>query len=354
VAVRWRCRHPRLKPAGAAALILSLCLARVARAETPSISNPASPNAAALADLYNVILFIAIGVFLLVQGLIIYAALNFRRRASDPEPVQVHGNTRIELVWTLVPLVIVIVITLLSYRTLRATATPASADALVINVIGHQWWWEFQHTDPDFATANELVVPVGRLVRLNLASADVIHSFWVPQLAGKMDLVPGVQQGEPRHLGYGQNALWFVAQAEGRYEGQCAEFCGAQHSGMRLTIVAKRPPEYEAWLAVQQAPAEAPAAGSAAARGLELMKAKGCQGCHAIDGVPEMVGRVGPDLTHVASRERLAGGTFENTTANLTSWVDNPQQLKPGALMPELPVSAAEIADIVAYLESLR
>jgi cytochrome c oxidase subunit 2 len=321
-----------------------------ASAQGPSILDPASPNAASLTDLYRVIFYLAVAVFLLVEFLIIYAALRFRRRDGDAEPAQVHGNTQIELAWTITPAIIVVVLTIFSYRAL-AESYARPTDAVHFNVTGHQWWWEFEHTDPDFATATELVVPVGRPVVLAVESADVIHSFWVPQLAGKIDAVPG-----ERDAGYGQNSLWFTAEREGRFEGQCAEFCGTQHAGMRLSIIAVPPEEYEAWVDHMATPAAEPEADSAAARGLELTRTRGCQGCHAIDGVAEMVGQTGPDLTHVASRSHLAGGVVANTTDNLTAWIRDPQALKPGAAMPTWgdSMSADELNDIVAYLETLE
>jgi cytochrome c oxidase subunit 2 len=178
---------------------------------------------------------------------------------------------------------------------------------------------------------------------------DVIHSFWEPQLAGTIDAVPCERDG-----GFSQNALWFTADRPGRFAGQCAEFCGAQHAGMRFDVVAMPEAEYEAWLAAQAAPAAPPVAGSDRARGLELVATKGCQGCHAIDGVEGMAGTVGPNLTHVGSRARLAGGMFENTPEVMHDWVDNPPALKPGTTMPDLNLTADELAAVVAYLQGLE
>jgi cytochrome c oxidase subunit 2 len=322
--------------------------ALVARAQTPSILDPAGPNAAELANLYNVIFFIAVGVFALVEALILYAIFAFRRRDGDPEPVQVHGNVPVEVAWTIVPAVIVSVLAMMSARTLFGAYRPP-ADALTVNAVGKQWFWEFQYTDPVLVTATDLVIPVGQPVRVFLDSADVVHSFWAPQLFGKQDAVPGERDGN-----FGQNSVWFVADRPGRFFGHCAEYCGAQHSGMRFEVVAMEPAAYEAWREAQQRPAPAPEAGSAAARGLELVTTRGCQGCHTIDGVEGMVGKIGPNLTHVMSRPRLAGGVFETTPENLASWIGNPQALKPGTTMPDLNVDEAAIADIVAYLQTLE
>jgi len=339
--------HPRGRVAVAAALALA-ALPALAVAQSPSILRPASPNAEALADLYNIVFFIAVAVFLLVEGLIIYAAVAFRRREGDPEPVQVHGNTSIEIAWTIAPAVIVVVLTALSFQRLQETYQ-APEDALAIDVIGHQWWWEFRYREPAVATATELVVPVGRPVRLFLESTDVLHSFWAPQLAGKVDAVPGA-----RDAGFGQNSLWFVAAAAGRYEGQCAEFCGEQHAGMRLTVIALAPADYEDWLVGQAAPAAEPAFGTAAEHGRALVGTKGCQACHTIEGVEAMTGKVGPNLTHVASRAMLAGGMFPNDAEHLRRWIDEPTDLKPGTTMPGLELTPDEIADIVSYLQTLE
>jgi cytochrome c oxidase subunit 2 len=330
------------------------CLATASHASAQSILDPASANAEELSTLYLLIFYMGIAVFLLVEGLIIYAVVRFRRRGPDDHPEQIHGNTSVEVAWTLVPAVIVLALAALSHRTLVATFQPP-ADALEIQVVGHRWWWQFTYPETGsgsadgFSTATEVHVPVGQPVILYLDSSDVIHSFWAPQLAGKTDAIPGVRDG-----GFGQTKVWFVASRPGRYEGQCAEFCGTQHAGMRLTVVALEPDDFQRWRAAMAEPAVEPAAGSEAARGLEIITQSACVGCHTIDGVDAMVGRTGPDLTHVASRTRLAGGTIENTAEALRNWIDDPQSMKPGTLMPDTQLSAEDLDLVVTYLETLE
>ncbi len=342
---------PRRAPPVAAALAIALALAlapAAVRAETTSILDPASPNAESLKLLYDIIFYLGLTVFLLVEGLILYAIIRFRHREGDAEPEQIHGSAPAEIAWTIAPTIIVVILAVVSYGPL-VEAGRVPDDALVVNAIGHQWWWEFEYPDAEVRTATELVVPVGRAIRVNLDSTDVIHSFWVPQLAGKVDAVPGTRDG-----GAGQNHLWFVPEREGRFEGQCAELCGAQHAGMRLAVVAVSQEAFDAWLAEQDRPAAQPAPGSPEARGQAIIAEKACSGCHVIDGVPKMVGRTGPDLTHVASRPLLAGGVFENNPANLARWVDHPDDLKPSAVMPDVGLTPDEITAVVAYLRSLK
>jgi len=320
----------------------------VVAAQSPSTLDPASPNAAELKRLYDIIFFLGLAVFLLVEGLILYAIVKFRRRPGDPEPRQVHGSAPFEIAWTIAPTVIVLALAVVSYRPL-VDAGEVPADALVVEAVGRQWWWEFKYPSADVTTATELVVPVGRPVRVDVESTDVIHSFWAPQLAGKIDAVPGQRDG-----GFGQNGLWFTAEREGRFEGQCAELCGAQHAGMRFTVVVVGAAAFEQWLAEQSSPAAEPAPGSVEAQGRAIIAEKACQGCHIIDGVEGMVGQNGPDLTHVASRPWLAGGVFENTPENLARWIDHPDDLKPGTVMPDAGLTPDEIRAVAAYLESLR
>jgi cytochrome c oxidase subunit 2 len=326
----------------------------IVRADSPSILRPASPNAAEITHLYLLIFYIGVGVFILVEALILYAVIKFRRKSPDEQPEQVHGNTRVEIAWTIVPAVIVLGLAAVSHRTLVETFQPP-ADALTIEVFGHQWWWEFDYPpsaadgDAGFATATEVHVPVGHPVIMLLDSKDVIHSFWVPELAGKTDAIPGERDG-----GYGQTRVWFEPTEVGKFEGQCAEYCGTQHSGMRFTVFVDTAEDYQAWRSAMAKPAAAPPAGSDAAAGLALMSSKGCQGCHSVDGVETLNGLVGPNLTHVASRGRLAGGIYDNTDANKRAWISDPAAVKPGTLMPKLPLTPTEIDQVVAYLDTLK
>jgi len=351
--------HPPPSPRSAAsvaavtALALSVLFPAVAAAQgvtLPSILDPASPNAASLKTLYDIIFYLGLAVFLLVEGLIVIAIVRFRRREGDPEPAQVHGNGTAEIAWTIAPTVVVLILAIVSYRPLVEGRTPP-ADAITVNAIGHQWWWEFAYPDAGVTTATDLVVPVGRPIRVNLDSVDVIHSFWVPQLSGKTDAIPGARDG-----GAGQNSVWFVAERPGRYEGQCAELCGAQHAGMRFAVVVVGEAEYRAWLVAQAAPAARPAPGSPEAAGQAVMTTdeKLCYTCHTIDGVPKMVGTAGPNLTHVGTRPWLAGGVFPNSAEGLTRWVDHPDDVKPGTVMPDVGLAPGEIRSVVSYLQSLK
>jgi cytochrome c oxidase subunit 2 len=305
----------------------------------------------------------AVVVFVLVEGALVFAILKFRGKPSDPEPRQTHGNTTVEIVWTIIPAVILALIAVPTIQGIfRTGETPA--DALKVEVIGHQWWWEFRYPDHKVVTANELHVPAGRKVVLYMKTADVLHSFWSPQLAAKRDVFPN------RYT-----TLWFTAQDTGSFGGQCAEFCGVQHAKMGLYIDVDSPEAFEAWVANQQvgsplmnrgvvaqdttAPVDSAAAAARAgsdslmAKGTQLFLAGGCIGCHAMVGTP-MAGQLemrGPNLSHVASRRTIAGGSLENTEENLTRWLKDPQAMKPGNLMV-LPrkLTDDEVTTLVAWL----
>ncbi|MGA0600838.1 cytochrome c oxidase subunit II [Caulobacter sp. KR2-114] len=220
---------------------------------------------------------------------------------------------------------------------------PASKPQLTLEVTAHQWWWEVRYMDPVagrvFTTANEIHIPTGQPVRVVLSSPDVIHSFWVPKLAGKMDVIPGVT-----------NVTWIQASAPGRYRGQCAEFCGLQHARMAFFVTAESPAEFNAWRDRQLAPPAAPT-DATVAQGSELFAAH-CASCHTVSGTPAGA-IVGPDLSHIAGRATLAAGTIPNDAAHLSAWISDPDAIKPGVLMPKAPLSAADRAKVVAYLQSL-
>ena len=224
---------------------------------------------------------------------------------------------------------------------MRVTGDDAPEGALTVDVIGNQWWWEIRYPGTDVVTANEIRIPAGRPVKLRLRSADVIHSFWVPELAGKLDLLPERT-----------NTMVIEADAPGRYQGQCAEFCGLQHANMGIEIVAEDPADFDAWLREQSQPAAAPS--SATAReGRKLFASSGCASCHTVRG-SAATGDTGPDLTHLASRRRIAAGALPLTTSGLTEWIRNPHDVKQGASMPAPDLTDDEIAAIVASLEGLR
>ncbi len=344
---------------------------------TPSIHDPASPYARVLNDQYWIVFWMAAIVFVVVEAMILYGALGFRRKEGDGEPKQTHGNNTLEVLWTLGPVLIVLYMAYLSYGTMRQNyvsreAMSGGADLLEIEAIGMQWWWAFQYPE-GFETATEMVVPVGRPVRINIDSSDVLHSFWVPELAGKADAVPGQRDG-----GFGQNFVWFVAERTGRFEGQCAELCGTQHAGMLFSVTVVEADEYEAWVgAMAEVPVE-PAefmeaydmenAGEALPAALDTPEYRGwktvgstCMACHNVDGHSLITAleegsprKFGPNLTRVATRSRLAGGVFTHSSDNAQAWIQDPSSRKVGSLMTNMGVQPDGSADILAYLNSMK
>lgn len=353
-------RLSALAAGGALALAPLLAQAQPAAPAQPSILDPASPSAADLSGLFWIIFWMAVAVFIIVQGLILYAALRYRRRPTDAMPPQFHDSTKVEIAWTIAPVVIVLALAVISQQKIMAAYNPP-ADALTIEVVGKQWFWKYVYDRPiaggkegqTVTTATELVIPVNTPVRLNMSSTDVLHSFWVPQLSGKQDAEPG-----ERYAGAGQPFIWFVAEKEGNYVGQCAELCGTQHAGMRLQVNVVSQEAYDAWLANQAKPAKQPQAGTPEDRGRTLVTDPQyqCLVCHTIYGNDTMVGDTGPNLTHVASRNLMAGGVFERSDANLKQWLTDPESLKYGSKMVlnGTKLTTEQIDDIVAYLQSLE
>src|SRR5438034_1456430 len=315
--------------------------------QTPNIFAPVSTPALAIRDLSFIVLAITGAIFLIVAGFAVYTLIRFGRRPTNPEvePAQVYGSTQIELAWTVVPLLIVVVLFLVTARYvwgLERRAQPP--DALEITVVGNQWWWEIRYPKLGIVTANEIHVPVSDATRptpmfITIQSVDVAHSFWVPQLAGKMDAIPNKT-----------NRIWIEPRRVGTYVGQCAEYCGLQHALMLLVVVVHPRDEFERWVAAQQAPArDDPAARS----GRELFASLACINCHTVRGTTAN-GVFGPDLTHLMSRWTIGAGAARNTHENLQTWVRDPAALKPGALMPAMQVSGEQLDRLVAYLVTLR
>ena len=319
----------------------------LATAPTPSIFAPVSTPAFAIRDLSFLVLAIVAAIFVVVAALTVYAIVRYRRRAGDDgrEPAQVYGSMQIELAWTVVPFLIVVVLFLTTTRYIFALERhPAPADALEITVVGNQWWWEIRYPQLGIVTANELHVPVSDAARprptfVTLESADVIHSFWLPQMAGKLDVIPGKR-----------NRTWIEPKTTGTYVGQCAEFCGVQHAGMLLRVTVHSTNDFDRWVAAQQ-----PAAAETAAvrAGRDVFMSAACVNCHTVKGTPAN-GIFGPDLTHLMSRATLGSGVVANTPANLRAWVNDPAALKPGALMPAMKLSDQQLDALVAYLATLR
>ena len=317
------------------------------RVSALGVFDPASAPADAIAEVATLALAIAAGIFVVVVGLLIYGIVRFRVRPGDDgsEPPQVYGSDQIELAWTVLPILVVFVLSLVTARTIYAVQGVAPPpDALSVTVVGHQWWWEIRYPALGITTANELHVPVadgpgGTPTFLDLESADVAHSFWVPRLAGKTDLIPNRR-----------NRMWIAPREPGLYVGQCAEFCGTQHAHMLLRVVAHPRAEFERWVAAQQAPA---VADSAAAAGRRVFETTACINCHAVRGTVA-TGRFGPDLTHLASRATLAAGAATLGRAELRAWIDDPDSVKPGALMPAMKLGAEQLDRLVDYLWTLR
>ena len=340
-------------------LILLLGLALMAIGCFPShpqsTFEAAGPVAQEQLDLFYITFWAAVFVFVVVQGALLYTIFRFRRRAGvNGLPKQTHGNTRLEVAWTIAPAVVLAVIAVPTVDTIFSTANAPDGDVLAVTVTAHQWWWEFDYPDLDISTSNELHVPVGKNVDVTLESSDVIHSFWIPKLAGKVDIVPN-----------NTNTMWFRADESGEFFGQCAEFCGTAHAQMRFRVFAQPQDEFDSWVeGIRAEPAEAT---GLAAQGADLFVSKGFDGtlkgesvtgqrcaiCHTVEGQP-IRGDIGPNLTHVASRSTLAAGIIDNNEENLRNWLRNPNEIKPGVAMPVLNLSEGEIDALVAYLQSLQ
>jgi cytochrome c oxidase subunit 2 len=333
----WRGVRRRGSAVGGAAAVLTAGFA-LSGCRAPTILLPRSQDARQIAALGIVLLVIAAFIFIVVEGLLLLSLLRFRRRkASDTE--QVYGNTGLEVLWTVIPAIIVTVLFVLTVRTM---ADIQLAEGQVpVNVTGHQFWWQFEYPEGGFFTANEMHVPSDRSLELQIRAADVIHSFWAPQLGGKTDAIPGRT-----------NHMSITKMTVGKYLGECAEFCGAQHARMRFWLVVDTPKAYAAWFRNQQLPAAPPTSADQKA-GKAALETQACIGCHTIRGTAA-AGMVGPDLTHVGSRSSLAAGTLKNTPPDMELWIADPQKVKPGNAMPKLPLTAAQIRLISAYLEGLR
>lgn len=297
---------------------------------------------ARLADgLWRLTFGIAAAVFVLVEGLIVFAIFRFRERSATALPKQTHGNNKAEIAWTIAPTLLLLAIAIPTVAGIYRIAKPPGDDRLEVKVTAHQWWWEVEYADSKVITAGELHIPVNRPVYVALESVDVIHSFWVPKLAGKQDVVPGRT-----------NHLTLEADVAKEYLGQCVEFCGLSHANMQFRVVAHSPEDFDRWIAEQKVEAKS-ASSPLASKGEDFFINGTCAGCHAINGT-EAQGRVGPNLTHIASRTRFAGSMYERTDDNLKAWLRDPPGRKPGSRMPNLHLTEDEIEALVAYLNTLN
>jgi cytochrome c oxidase subunit 2 len=320
-------RH-RLAPI-AAVVVLAGC------AGAPSALDTHSPQAGHISGLWWLMLGLATFVYLVVGGMVVIPVLRRRRRDGSE-----RRDQRFIVVGGLVaPAIILAIVGVYTVRTTNALV-PGPA-AVQVHVAGERWWWRVTYPDLGVTTANEIHVPVGQSVDVTLTSDNVIHSFWVPQLAGKTDLIPGQT-----------NHLSFTADRAGTYRGQCAEFCGLEHARMAFQVVVDEKAAFDQWVAGQRVAAATPTE-ALARQGEQIFVSSSCAGCHTVAGTPA-AGTLGPDLSHVASRSTLAADTLPNTTAGMTQWLGSTQDVKPGALMPQIDLSADELHALVAYLETLR
>ncbi len=301
--------------------------------------NPISPQERDISNLFIGILVAGAVVFALVAGLVLFIAVRYRHRGGSDEPYQEFGKRRLEIAWTIAPAIVLAVILGFTVKTMAATSPGPGDHPPDLIITGYQWWWGIQYPASGVVTANEVHLPVGRRMLLQLDSADVIHDFWVPQLGRKMDMIPG-------HT----NWLWVEPDTAGTYLGACAEFCGAEHAWMRIRVIVQPQAEFDAWQRQQARPHPAPAGGDAA-QGAQLFAQMTCASCHAVAGTGASA-RVGPDLTHYGSRDTLGAGVLDNTPANLAQWLKDPQAVKPGSHMPNLQLTDDQIRALVAYLES--
>jgi cytochrome c oxidase subunit 2 len=314
---------------------------------TPSIFSPASTPADSIYHLSLLVLAICGAIFLTVFSLLVYSVVKFRRRAGDDgrEPAQIYGSNQVELAWTVIPVLIVVVLFLATARVIHAVEDarfpPGTTE---VTAIGHQFWWEFQYPRQGFIAANELHVPVSDAnhptpTHITLLSADTDHSFWVPKLAGKTDLIPNRS-----------NSMWIDPHEVGVYVGQCAQYCGTQHAKMLLRVVVESRADFERWIANQSQPAQQ---SDSVAHGRQVFESTACVNCHTVSGT-NAHGKFGPDLTHVMSRETIAAGAAQNTPENLRLWIKNPDTFKPGALMPAMQLDEHDLDAVTNYLVTLK
>ena len=326
--------------------LLLACALLLAGCE-PNPQTTLSPQSDVGWDIQNLFAFIfwaAMVVLAGVEGALIFAVLRFRRRPGQPvgPPIGRHGSTPLEITWTLLPVVVLAVVAVPTVLTIFKTAEAAPTNSVQVQVTAHQWWWEFRYPKLHIVTFNEMHLPVGQTANLSLISADVIHSFWIPQLAGKRDVFPN-------HV----NNLWFTPSITGIFPGQCAEFCGPSHAYMQMKVVVESKAGFAKWVRDQQAPAATPRSAEAR-RGAIVFGQAACPSCHTIAGT-SAAGTIGPNLTHMGSQRDLAiNNEIHNTRDDLAKWIQDAPSIKPGSYMPPQNLSPRDLAAVVTYLESLK
>jgi len=312
-----------------------------------SIFSPQATPAHAIFGVSIFVLAITLSIFLVVAGLLAYTLVRFRHRGGDSatEPTQVYGSQQIEVLWTALPILIVLVLFLATARIINVTERARKpANALDVVVIAHQFWWEYRYPALGIVTANELHIPASDAAAptptyLTMTSADVDHSFWVPKLAGKMDLIPNKV-----------NVMWIDPSQPGVYLGQCAQFCGMGHAMMLIRVYVDTPGQFAQWVANQK---QVAADVASAAEGKKIFEHTACINCHRVAGTAA-TGKFGPDLTHLASRDTIASGMVKNTPENLRMWIDDPESLKMGSLMPKMHLNESELDAVTAYMTTLK
>lgn len=307
-----------------------------------SVLEPASRSAERVTDLWWLMFWLGTVVFLLVMLLFLFAVTQGRRDDSQRGLDRGRRQSFVITGGVIMPLIVLAIVFGATLRTMSGLADDRSSNDWTVEVVAHQYWWEVRYPDQDVVTANEIHIPVGEPVEFRLTSADVIHSFWVPELYGKVDMMPGTT-----------TSLTVTADEAGRFRGQCAQLCGVQHANMAMYVVAQEPEEFASWLENQRQPASEPTEGSVIARGEEVFMSSSCVYCHTVRGANPAASEFGPDLTHLASRETIAAGILDNNQGNLAGWILDPQHLKPGNQMPATNLSSEELLDLLAYLMSL-
>ena len=291
-------------------------------------------------EIFMLISWWTLGIGIVVEAALLWVCFHFREKPGQPIPKQVHGHTVLEVSWTIAFAVILLIFAIPTIRVIFATQAAPPETALRVDVGGRQWWWEFKYPDLKVVTANELHLPAGQTVAFNLHAPDVIHSFWMPQLGGKRDVVPGRV-----------NRLTLAPDEPGEYPGQCAEYCGMSHANMRFRVIVHSTADFAKWVAAQQGPPVQPA-DPLAQKGQELFAQSACVGCHTITGVSG--GVLGPNLTHFGSRKSMGANLMANTPENVARWIENPGHMKPGVLMPDLGMRGEQSKSLAAYLLSLK
>ncbi|MCU1309113.1 MAG: cytochrome c oxidase, subunit [Candidatus Angelobacter sp.] len=328
------------------------CLSTTSVADSPTFSSPtnifapASTPAHSIFGLNLFVLAITGAIFVTVFSLLAYAVVKFRKRADDDgrEPAQVYGSNQVEVAWTVIPILIVVVLFMATARVIAYVQMAMPENAMQVVAVGHQFWWEYRYPGANVVTANELHVPVSDPAHptptfIKLLSADTDHSFWVPRLAGKTDLIPNRT-----------NTTWIDPQQVGLYLGQCAQYCGTQHAKMLLRVYVQSRSDFDRWIQEQSQPAHV---SDTASEGRRIFESIGCMNCHAVAGTAAD-GRFGPDLTHLMSRDTIASGIAPNTHEKLRQWIQDPSTLKPGARMPAMGLDEPELNAVTAYVETLR